>query len=112
MTAKSLTLVANLLLLSIKMTKSIKKYNIKIPKDITVIYCKKKRTLTFLGPIEKKSKKLKTQIFINHDKKIISVSPILFSQSSNTEKKKNSNDTKHYSITNKIYVNRKFNIAL
>jgi large subunit ribosomal protein L6 len=70
------------------MTKSIKKYNIKIPKDITAIYCKKKRTLTFLGPIETKSKKLKTQIFINHDKKSISVSPILFSHSSNTEKKK------------------------
>ena len=70
------------------MNKSTQKYNIKIPKDITAIYYKKKQTLTFIGPIETKSRKLKVKIFVNRYKNIINVSPILFSQSSNTEKRK------------------------
>lgn len=67
------------------MIKSVKKYNIKIPKDTTVIYSKKKQTLTIIGPLKTKSKKLRVQIFINSSKKIINVSPLLFSYSSNTE---------------------------
>jgi large subunit ribosomal protein L6 len=70
------------------MNKLIKKYNIKIPKDIAVIYSKKKRTLTLIGPQKIKSIKLQIQIFINQPKKIINVSPLGFSQISNTEKKK------------------------
>lgn len=68
--------------------KIVKKYNIKIPTDVSVIYSKKKRTLTLLGPIKIKSLKLKVQIFIDKSKKIINVSPLVFSQISNTEKKK------------------------
>lgn len=68
--------------------KIVKKYNIRIPSDVSVIYSKKKRTLTFLGPIKVKSLKLKVQIFIDNSKKIINVSPLVFSQISNTEKKK------------------------
>lgn len=70
------------------MSKAVQKYNIKIPNDIKAIYYKKKQILTFIGPTEIKSKKLKVKIFINRYKKIISVSPIFFSQSSNTEKRK------------------------
>ena len=70
------------------MTKLVKKYNIQIPKEITAIYSKQKKTLTLLGPLGIKSKKLKVQIFINYVKKIINVSPILFSYSSKIERKK------------------------
>lgn len=70
------------------MNKLVKKYNIRIPQNIAVIYSKKKRTLTLLGPIKTKSLKLKVQLFIDKSKKIINVSPVVFSQISNTEKKK------------------------
>lgn len=68
--------------------KIVKKYNIRIPQDVSVIYSKTKRTLTFLGPLKTKSLKLQVQIFINKSQNIINVSPLPFSQRSNTEKKK------------------------
>lgn len=70
------------------MNNQAKKFNIKIPTDISVIYNEKKETLTFIGPLKQKSIKLKLKIFIDTSKKIISVSPITFSQISNKEKKK------------------------
>jgi len=66
----------------------IDKYNVKIPTDITVIYSERKRTLIFIGPLKKKSMKLKLKIFVDRSKEILSVSPIVFSQISNTERKK------------------------
>lgn len=69
------------------MNKLAKKYNIKIPKDVVVVYSKKRRTLTFSGPLKTKSIKLKVQVFIDQFKKIINISPIAFSQVSNVEKK-------------------------
>ena len=69
------------------MINQINKYNIKIPTNVSVIYSKKKRTLTFSGPLETKSITLKLKIFIDKTKKIISISPITFSKISNTEKK-------------------------
>lgn len=70
------------------MNNQAKKFNIKIPTDISVIYNEKKETLTFIGPLKQKSIKLKLKIFIDTPKKIISVSPITFSQISNKERKK------------------------
>ena len=70
------------------MTKLVKKYNIKIPQDVVVIYSKKKRLLTLLGPLQIKSIKLKVQIFINQKKKTINISPLTFEQISNIEKKR------------------------
>ena len=69
------------------MSKLVKKYNIKIPKDVEVIYSKKRRLLTLLGPLQTKSIKLKVQIFINQKKKTINISPLTFEQISNIEKK-------------------------
>ena len=69
------------------MINQINKYNIKIPTNVSVIYSKKKRKLTFSGPLETKSITLKLKIFIDKTKKIISISPITFSKISNTEKK-------------------------
>lgn len=65
-----------------------KKNTIKIPKDISLIFCNKKKILTLFGPKNCKSMKLKVNIFINDIKKIIQVSSIPFSDISNTEKKK------------------------
>ena len=65
------------------MINQINKYNIKIPTNVSVIYSKKKRTLTFSGPLETKSITLKLKIFIDKTKKIISISPINFSKISN-----------------------------
>jgi len=70
------------------MSNQIDKYNIKIPSNITVIYSERKKTLAFSGPLKKKSMKLKLKVFIDKSKKIISVSPLTFSQISNTERKK------------------------
>jgi large subunit ribosomal protein L6 len=70
------------------MSNQINKYNIKIPTDITVIYSEKKRTLTLSGPLKRKSMKLKVKVFVNEPKKILSVSPLTFSQMSNTQRKK------------------------
>lgn len=64
------------------------KYNIKIPQDVSLIYSEKKKTLTVLGPLKKKSIKLKLKTFIDKSKKIISISHLLFSKISNAEKKK------------------------
>ena len=36
----------------------LKRYTIKIPKDISIIYCENKKILTFIGPQLKKSLKL------------------------------------------------------
>jgi large subunit ribosomal protein L6 len=64
------------------------KYCIKIPQDMIILYCEKKRTLTFKGPLINKSIKLKLKIIINNSKKIICVSPLTFFQISKPEKKK------------------------
>lgn len=70
------------------MSNQIDKYNIKIPKDVSVIYSEKKKILTFSGPLKTKSMKLKIKVYIDQLKNIISVSPLTFYQISNKEKKK------------------------
>lgn len=65
-----------------------KKYVIKIPNDITVLYCNKKKIVTVIGPLTKKSLKLKVKIMIEEEKKIIKVSSIPFLTISNNETKK------------------------
>lgn len=65
-----------------------KKYSLKIPNDISIIYCNKKRILTFINSNNYKSLKLKVNIFINDSEKIIKVSSIPFYDISNNEKKK------------------------
>lgn len=70
------------------MTSQEKKYVIKIPADTSVIYCNKKRILTFLGPLQQKSIKLKLKILFNAQKKILKVSSLTFLPLSNYEKRK------------------------
>lgn len=64
------------------------KYNIKIPEDNSVIYNEKNRMLTIIGPLDKKSIQLDLKVFIDKNKKLISVSPLTFSKMSNNKKKK------------------------
>lgn len=51
------------------MSNKINKYNIKIPTDISLIYSEKIKTLTFSGPLKKKSMKLGLKIVIDKKKK-------------------------------------------
>nr|YP_010377402.1 ribosomal protein L6 [Navicula tsukamotoi]QYB23089.1 ribosomal protein L6 [Navicula tsukamotoi] len=63
------------------------KYNLRIPQNVSLIFCKKKSTLTVKGPLKKKSLKLKLKIYIDKFNKVISVSPIPIFKGSNVEKK-------------------------
>ena len=37
------------------------KYIIKIPENITILYCEKKKIITFIGPLKKKIIKIKNK---------------------------------------------------
>lgn len=65
-----------------------KKYSINIPIDTSVIYSEKKKILTVIGPLKKKSMNLNLKVFIDKNKNLISVSPITFSKISKSKKKK------------------------
>ena len=65
-----------------------KKFRLKIPQNISIIFSKKKRTLSVIGPKTTKSIKLKLKITIDPTKNILSVSPLSFFHISNAEKKK------------------------
>ena len=68
-----------------------KKYSIKIPKNNTVLYNTQKNIITVIGPLAKKSLKLKLKIKIFDNKKIIHVLPTPITKlSNNSEKKINS----------------------
>jgi len=53
-----------------------KKYTIKIPKNINIIYCDKKNIITFVGPLQIKSLKLDVKIFLIPASQLIVVSQI------------------------------------
>jgi large subunit ribosomal protein L6 len=53
-----------------------KKYIIKIPKNINIIYCDKKNIITFVGPLQTKSLKLEVKIFLIPESQLIIVSQI------------------------------------
>lgn len=53
-----------------------KKYTIKIPKNIDIIYCDKKNIITFIGPSQTKSLKLDVKIFLVPSSQLIVVSPL------------------------------------
>lgn len=69
------------------MNKLPKKYMIKIPNNITVIYCRRKKTITLIGSLTKKSIELKVKIVLFNIKKVIFITPIRIHETSNMEKK-------------------------
>lgn len=68
------------------MTNIKKKYTIKIPNNVTVLYCNTKQILTIIGPLTKKSLKLKVKISILKNKNLIIISSEPFSPTSNYKK--------------------------
>ena len=53
-----------------------KKYIVKVPKQIAVLHCDKKNIITFTGPFQKKSFKLRVKTFLISPLNLIVVSPI------------------------------------
>ena len=59
-----------------------KKYTVKVPQNIQVVYCEKKNLITFVGPFQTKSLKLTVKIFLISSLNLIVVSDIpILSQS-------------------------------
>lgn len=50
-----------------------KKYTVKVPKNIRILYCDKKNIITFIGPSQTKSLKLKVKIFLTPMLNLITV---------------------------------------
>ena len=65
-----------------------RKYTITVPSKIAIIYCTKKKLITFLGPIKQTSLKLAVQLIITNKPTIIKVSSFSFSKVPNIEKKR------------------------
>ena len=65
-----------------------KKHIVKIPKNISLFYSEKKKIITLLGPLKKKSLKLKTKIIISNKTKLIKITSKPFQNISGNEKKK------------------------
>lgn len=63
------------------------KYIIKIPNHVTVLYFYDKDILTVIGPLKRKSLKLKLKVFFSTDQKTISVSSNPCLKISNKQKK-------------------------
>jgi large subunit ribosomal protein L6 len=63
-----------------------KKYTIKIPNKVTALYCDEKKILTIIGPLTKKSLKLKVKILILQNKNLIIVTSEPFLNASNYTK--------------------------
>nr|YP_009829231.1 ribosomal protein L6 [Codium fragile]QJC59749.1 ribosomal protein L6 [Codium fragile] len=56
-----------------------KRYTVKIPKNISLLYCDKKNMITLVGPLQIKSLKLKVKSFLIPDSQLIVVTQIPFS---------------------------------
>jgi large subunit ribosomal protein L6 len=65
-----------------------KKYLIKIPKNIKIIYSRKKKTIILIGILSKKLLKLKVQLFVINFKSSIQISTLPFLEMSINKQKK------------------------
>lgn len=65
----------------------LKKYAVKIPKNVTVVYDKNKKTLLFIGPLQTKILNIQLKIKFNKDFNIIQVTKEPFNSISNSLKK-------------------------
>jgi large subunit ribosomal protein L6 len=65
-----------------------KKYSVKIPEDVSIIYSGNKKVVYFIGSISKKLLKLKVKIYLNQAKNVLQVSGYsLLSKISGNQKK-------------------------
>lgn len=65
-----------------------RRYIVKIPANISLLYSEQKKILTLMGPLGKKSLKLKTKIIISNKTKFVKVTPNSFHSISKNEQKK------------------------
>lgn len=65
-----------------------KKYTIKIPENVTTFYCDKKKIITFLGPLKKKSLKLEVKPFFLKSSNSLIISDLSNTQNSSIGGKK------------------------
>lgn len=65
-----------------------KKYTVKIPENVTTFYCDKKKIITFLGPLKKKSLKLEIKPFFSNVSNSLIISDLSNTQNSIIGKKK------------------------
>jgi large subunit ribosomal protein L6 len=70
------------------MTTFSKRYIIKIPADICVLYSEKKKLLTLIGPLGRKSIQVKLKVLMLKSKNFLVITQTPFSQMSNNEKRK------------------------
>lgn len=61
-----------------------KKYAIKVPKNIKILYCDKKNLITFIGPLLTKSLNLKTKLFLIPSSNLIAVTNLSIVKKSKT----------------------------
>ena len=59
-----------------------KRYTVKVPKDIGIVYCDKKNMIMFIGPLQTKSIKLNVKIFLIPKSQLIIVTQIPLSNTS------------------------------
>ena len=78
-----------------------KKQIVKIPNNIKVFYCKRKKILILKGIAKQKSLKINNLLTINCYKQQIEIINSIDKNFSNIEKKKNTNDQKHNYFTYK-----------
>lgn len=70
------------------MTTFSKRYIIKIPKNICAIYSDRKKLLTLIGPLGKKSLQVKLKVLLLKPENFLIITQIPFNQISSNEKKK------------------------
>lgn len=64
-----------------------KKHTIKVPQNIQIIYCKDKNIITFIGPLQKKSLRLKVKVFLVQSSNLIVVTRLTAFGTSTTDLK-------------------------
>lgn len=60
-----------------------KKHTIKIPKNVSTLYCNEKKIITFTGPLQKKSLKLEVQIVFIASKNLLVITDLAIEKTSN-----------------------------
>lgn len=61
-----------------------KKYFIKIPKTVNIIYCKKRNLITFLGPLKTKTLKIQNKIIILPEHNLLGVTSFTVNEKNKT----------------------------
>jgi large subunit ribosomal protein L6 len=60
----------------LNLSKLKKKHTVKVPQNIQIIYCKDKNIITFIGPLQKKSLRLKVKVFFVPSSNLIVVTKL------------------------------------